>query len=77
MINTNPLASRHYGDICHLIRKMEHRFGPKDEILGPFLCAKECVQQELALRRRSDRYESVAGVTRRYWASRAERMNLS
>ena len=77
MTYADQIASRHYGNICHLILKMENRFGPADEILGPFLCEKESARQYSGLGRahqHRDRSESLATVTSRYWGLRLDRI---
>ncbi len=79
MTYANQIASRHYGNICHLILKMENRFGPADEILVPFLCEKESARQYPGLGRlhqhqHQDRSESLATVTSKYWGLRLDRI---
>ncbi len=70
-------SSRHHGHLCHLIKKLENRYGADEEVLAPLRGELAKLDKHLsagAQVRSANGPEDVAAVTRKFWDSHYQRL---
>lgn len=74
---TNTPLTRHHAYVCHLIHKLESRFGPDDEFIEPLRNTAALLRPNLTsatVARCPDHAEKAGDVIQRFWDSRKHRL---